>query len=440
MEGYKKVYNFYIKDGEEDLIRHIMPEYFVDVNLIRNNVDISYAVKFLQNELNLILNSFLNGGFSYKGFIFHPFVKDVSKENISRIKRLADIAVFLNNNGYDFSASIKRYSSNLDSNLNSLNSKNFALILSELYKEISLIKAKASSIKKAKCRELDLSEYKKTDLGYLRPLNELKDYANKNLRRYLAGFYLHGSLATKDYVKGWSDVDTLCIVSKESIEDGKALLELRDYLYKMRHFFYKIDPLQHHGSIIISEYDMENYCNPYFSIPVFKYAKSFFKVDSIVSAKVRDYSSEALARAFWLVNYFRKLNIEKRFNLGSYDTKTLLHSITLFPTIYLQAKGTLVYKKFSFDIAKKDFKKESWEVIGEASSIRSNWKNSGGIPLIGLFARTNPLFYYQLNSRVLDLFKDIKKENKIDIKDIAEKILRLSEPAWSNIIKIRRSL
>lgn len=431
MKNYKKVYNFYIKDGEEDLIGHIMPEHFLDVNLSGNNVDAGYAVKFLQNELNSILNSFLNGGFSYKGFILHPFVKDVSEENISRIKRLRDVAVFLNNNGYDFSASIEKCSSNL----NSINSKNFAPILSALYEELFLIKTETFPIKKSKCKELDLSDYKKTDFVYLKPLNGLKDYANKNLRRHLAGFYLHGSLATKDYVKGWSDVDALCIVSKEVIEDAKALLELRDKLYKMRHFFCKIDPLQHHGSIMISEYDLENYCNAYFPIPVFKYAKSFFKADGIVNVRVRDFSSEAFARIFWFINYFRKLSIEKRFNLGSYDTKTLLHSITLFPTMYLQAKGICVYKKFSFDIAKKDFKSGDWKIIDDVSSIRLNWKNFGSIPLIDIFSKMNPLFYYQLNSRVLDLFKDIKKENKINIKDIVENMLMLSENAWSKVKK-----
>jgi predicted nucleotidyltransferase len=280
---------------------------------------------------------------------------------------------------------------------------------------------------------LDLSSNKKSDLGYLRPLNELKNYANRHLEQYLAGFYLHGSFATKDYVKGWSDVDTLAVVLKKTIEDPKSLLEFRNMMYYMRHFLYKIDPLQHHGSIIISEYDLENYCQVYFPVEIFKYAKSFFKEDGTGKVKVRDCSSEVLAKLFWFVNYFRRLNIEKNYNMNSYDTKNLLHCITLFPTVYLNAKGIFVYKKLSFEMAKKDFKKEAWEVIDYASSIRRNWKSAGSLPFIRLSSSINPLLAYQLNSRVMDFFKDIKKINNIDTKYLVENMFRLSEKAWNKI-------
>ena len=130
--------------------------------------------------------------------------------------------------------------------------------------------------------------------------------------------------------------------------------------------------------------------------------------------------------------------MEKTFNLGSYDIKTLLHSITLFPTMYLQANGIIVYKKFSFDIAKKDFK-DSWEVIDDVSSIRSNWKYLGVIPLISLYSKMNPILCYQLNSRIIDLFKDIKKINDINIKNMVESMFKLSEEAWSRIKKNARS-
>ena len=426
MEKYKKVHEFYLEKDEELLIKDILPWYYTDQDIYKK-VDVSYAIRFLQNELNSLLNSFINGGFSYKGFILYPFVKDVSKENMIKIKRLKRIADFLNNNGYGFSNSLEKHKSVIDS-------KNFASILSSLYQDLSSIKNRyIKTIKKAKCEELDISSYNKNDLDYLKPLNELKYYANRNLKQYLAGFYLHGSLSTKDYVKGWSDVDTLAVISEDAMNKPDILLDLRSKFYYMRHFFYKIDPLQHHGSIVISEYDLDNYCQAYFPIPIFKYAKSFFKDDRINNLRIRDYSSEALRKLFWFVSYFRKLSIEKKLNFRSYDTKVLLHSITLFPAVYLQAKGILVYKKFSFDIAKKEFKKSSWQAINSASSIRSNWKGFGTIPPIHLFSKINPLLYNQLNSRALDLFKDLKKENKIDTKKMIKGIFELSEEAWSKI-------
>jgi len=423
MKSYRQIDGYYIKEDEEFLIKDIVPDYYIDLNIGRNLVDVEYAARFLQNSLNYLLSSFLNGGFSYKGYMLYPFVKGLSRDNLTRIRRLKKVAVLLNNDGYDFSSSIGKYK-------DKINSGDFASILSALYHDFSLIENRNKIIKKKKCRELNISSYKKSDLNYLKPLNELKDYANKNLKQHLSGFYLHGSLSTRDYMKGWSDVDTLSVISRKAIDDPDALLSLRDRLYFIRHFFYKIDPLQHHGSAVISEYDLGNYCQAYFPIKIFEYSKSFFKDDAISKLVVRDFSSEALKNLFWFVNYFRKLKIEKRFRLGSYESKALLHSITLFPTLYLQSKGILTYKKFSFGIAKRDFIKSDWEVIEKASSIRSNWKSFGIVPLITPASRINPLLCYQLNSRLMDIFN---KPNKVGCQGLIENMLRLSEKAWGKV-------
>ena len=426
MKTYRKIDDFYIKDDEEYLVKDILPSYYLGQNL--SNVDADYALRFLQNELNELLHSFVNGGFSYKGYLLFPFIRDISKNNAKIIKKLKEIAVFLNDNGFDFSNSIEAYKNDAGKSID------FAGMLSCLYKDFSRINSKnAKPFNKPGCPELNLNGYKKSDFEYLAPLSGLKAYANRNLRQYLAGFYLHGSFATKDYVKGWSDADTLAVVSKETIENPERLLELRGKMYYMRDFLYRIDPLQHHGSIVISEYDLDNYCKAYFPVEIFRFSKSFFREDRISKIRIRGCSSESLAKLFWFVNYFRKLNIEKNCSMSSYDAKNLLHCITLFPTVYLNAKGIFTYKKFSFSMAKKDFKKKYWEVIDYAGSIRRNWKSAGSLPFIGLGSGINPLLAYQLNSRIMDLFKDIKKMNNIDAEYLVENMFRLSEEAWSKV-------
>lgn len=424
MRSYRVIDKHYLQDDEERLIRHILPARYVRHNL--SEIDADYALKFLQNELNELLHSFVNGGFSYKGYLLFPLVKGISKNNLHRINGLKEIASFLNEKGHDFSGSINSYG-------NLGNSVNFAKILSSLYDDLSHAKSKSpKSIKKPKCPEFNIDDYKKADLEYLRPLLELKEYAGVNLRKHLAGFYLHGSFATRDYVKGWSDVDTLAIVSKETISNPKKLLELRKKMYYMRHFLYKIDPLQHHGSIVISEYDLQNYCRAYFPVEIFRYSRSFFK-DSITSISARDHSQEALSRLFWLVSYFRGLKHKESRNMGAYELKNLLHSITLFPSIYLNAKNIFVYKKFSFGIARKDFTQKEWKVIDDAGAIRANWREFGRLPLVALGSKINPLLAYQLNSKIMSLF------NKMDIdsKYLVEGMFNLSEEAWRKIKNAR---
>lgn len=426
MKTYRKIDDFYIKDNEEYLVREILPGYYIERNL--SNADAGYALRFLQNELNELLHSFVNGGFSYRGYALFPLVKDVSKNNAEKIKKLRKIAVFLNGNGYDFSNSVESFKNDAGKSID------FAMILSSLYRDFSSIKNKNTKpFNKPRCPELNINDYKKSDFEYLAPLFELKGYAKRNLRQYLAGFYLHGSFATKDYVTGWSDVDTLAVVSKETVSNPERILELRNKMYHMRYFLYRIDPLQHHGSIVISEYDLGNYCKVYFPAEIFKFSKSFFREDAIRKIRIRGCSGESLAKLFWFVSYFRRLNIEKNFNMNSYDAKNLLHCITLFPTVYLNAKGIFLYKKFSFEMAKRDFKKKHWEAIDYAGSARRNWKSAGSLPFIRLSSGINPLLAYQLNSRVMDFFKDIKKINNIDIKYLIENMFRLSEEAWSKV-------
>ena len=424
LESYKKD-GFYIHKDEEPLIKYIW--YILPSNEQNlSQIDNGHALTFLQNELNELLHSFVNGGFSYKGYILFPFGKDVSKNNIKGLKKLKEIVISLNDKGYDFLNSINAYKNNPKKSIN------FASILSSLYQDFSSIRNEnVRLIKKSNCREFDSDEYKKSDLEYLKPLFELKDYATMNLKQYLSGFYLHGSFATKDYIKGWSDVDTLAIVSKETINNPNKLLELRKKMFYIRHFLYKIDPLQHHGSIIISEYDLQNYCNVYFPVEIFKYSKSFFR-DGIENLKLRKPYQEALAKLFWFVNYFRKLKIENK-RMGSYEVKNLLHCITLFPSMYLNAKNIFIYKKFSFDIAKKDFKKKVWRVVDEASAIRRNWKGFGKMSLVSLGSRINPLIAYQLNSRLMDLFNDIAGRNNINTRYLVENMFKLSEEAWSKV-------
>ena len=81
-----KINGFYIEENERGLIKHIVPEYYIDSNF--DGIDADFALRFMQNELNEIVNSFLNGGFSSTGYVFYPFVKDVSRENMVKMEKI----------------------------------------------------------------------------------------------------------------------------------------------------------------------------------------------------------------------------------------------------------------------------------------------------------------------------------------------------------------
>jgi hypothetical protein len=184
--------------------------------------------------------------------------------------------------------------------------------------------------------------------------------------------------------------------------------------------------------MIITEYDLEYYCNSYFPVELFKYSKSIFGIKSL-NFKIRDNKVENIDRLYSFVNYFKNSYLNKRFNMGSYDLKFFFHAVTLFPTMYLQAKGIHVYKKFSFDLAKKDFDKDLWSPIDTVSNIRKKWRTPNKIPLVNLISSVNPLLAYQLNSKYWDVFHNINGLNHINIGKLVAEMYALSENALGKI-------
>lgn len=415
---------YLLKPKEKSLLKYIKPDCFIFDAISKNkSVEEKLLVDYLQDELHELLNSFLNGGFSNKGFLFYPLVKDISQENKEGVMKILRLVDYLKNKGFEFLNFEK-------SSCKGMSNRNLAAFAGELSKDLNLVVRGQRAVKKTiKVLKFDGSVYKK-DMDYLKPVFMLKNFINKKLSKSITDFHVHGSIATNDYVKGFSDFDTLIILNKSSL-NLKNLTMLRGILYKSRRFLYHIDPLQHHGHMIITDYDLDYYCQTYFPLELFKYSKSFTN-NKILKFKVRDSKIENTSKFFWFVNYFRELNLNKKKVSGCYSAKFLLHAITLFPTLYLQAKGIHTYKRYSFNKAKKDFPDHLWNPIEMATSIRKHWKAPKNLPLVKSII-INPLLGYQLNARYWDMTKSILKKNNLNILKLSAEMLQLSETAWGNI-------
>jgi len=390
--------------------------------------DKTASINHLQFELKEIIGIFVNGGYSSVGYILYPLVNGISP---SLVKRLTALVYFVKSrnksHGLDFSASLNKFS---DFSGNISNAKNFAAVVSELYSDFDKNK-EVPNMKKISIKSNFLSEIDYSN-NYLKPVLELKKFSENNLKEYLIDIHVHGSLATLDYVKGWSDFDTLVIIKKETIEDSSKLLKLRGILYKSRKFLYRMDPLQHHGHLIFTEYDFDYYCQTFFPIALFKYSKSLLNCKKF-EFKLRNCRNDNIKKFRWFADYFKKIASSEDCRMSSYDLKFFLHAVTLFPAMYLQAKGLHVYKKFSFDIAKKGFSKKEWNAVDYVSSLRKNWKAPKNFGLIMRYSKINPLLAYQLNSKLLDISHNIAKLNRIDIKKIASGMKILSDSAENKI-------
>ena len=211
--------------------------------------------------------------------------------------------------------------------------------------------------------------------GFLRPVFELRDFVRDYFtKEEILGFYFHGSISTQDYVPYYSDFDTLVIVKKAVIQDYQWLCDFKKRLTKSNTFLYLLDPLQHHGHFVITEYDLEVYTQSLFPLKLFKYTTEFTNYKSILNFNILPFQCRGLQEvfSFWL-KYFENPKSFGFTPVSSYAVKQFIQSIIFVLTIYTELRDAdFYYKKFIFDAVKQDFNHEQWSLIERATKVREN--------------------------------------------------------------------
>ena len=244
--------------------------------------------------------------------------------------------------------------------------------------------------------ELNSKELLSKDEDYLKAVLELREFASLNLLNYLSDFLIHGSIATLDYSKGWSDLDTFLIIKKEVVRNNGLLMELREQLITAYHFLLDIDALQHHGFILCSEMDMESYPSFYMPVEVLRYSKSLFGKNTLSFNTVdvyRDLKYSFRSRVELFKNAFEKgvlehhaykgeylLSAFRNANNAMYQLKYYLGIIMMLPCYYLEIKGKPCYKKYSFVAVRPVVPANLWAVVEKSSKIRELWQKDEVFP------------------------------------------------------------
>lgn len=347
----------------------------------------------LQDRIHTYLDLFLNGYSLTKiGKVAYPLVDS----NVNNFR--GDILPLLGE-GFEESAKLIRDSGK------TLSSREFSEIISTLYTEFydKPLKIKTSTKKIKKIRSFDEWDRDVKDKQFLKPIYEIKRICH-NID--ILGFYLHGSLSTLDYIKGWSDADTLMILKRGTVEDPKKLLRLRKQTIKIVKKLFEIDYHQLHGCFVVCEEDMSFYSQSYFPLELFKYSTIICGSRNLVF-KLRDDRLEKKNVFEGFVKYLK--NAEPK---NSMEWKEFYHFILLLPCIYLQAKGKHVYKRDSFGLVGKEFNKKDLKVLERVTWIMNNWfdyklnKSRFLSPfIVGFFAKRR-----KLPKRVASLNKVMKKE------------------------------
>ena len=206
--------------------------------------------------------------------------------------------------------------------------------------------------------------------AYLEPVLALQYFAATHLSDLVVGAYLHGSMSTLDYVVGSSDLDALVVIKQKTIADADRLLLLRRHLIYTLRWFYRIDYSQHHGYAVLSELDLRFYAESLFPSVLFPYLTPLTGTSS-VTVRRRYKQGDPTAACRRTAAYIRKMSATPENLSGWFSLKLYLQNVLRLPTLYLQAKGTPVYKRDSFTLARPYFSDDAWNIVQKASQIRS---------------------------------------------------------------------
>jgi hypothetical protein len=237
---------------------------------------------------------------------------------------------------------------------------------------------------------LDVRAYLSQDAAYRQRVIDLCECVQDRMSGFITHFFLHGSLATLDYAKGWSDVDTFMVVKQETVTQETRLLALRRTCLDAWALFLRVTPLQHHGFIVVTEADLRSYPSHYLPLPALDTALAVLPHQPPLQCSLRSADTGSLRslterrdalRAAVEDGTFRHHPRQGVFLQAHYhnadNAMGQLHALLGYlmgvPAFLMDALGWPCAKRDAFAQARPYLSDEAGRIIGRASEIRRMW-------------------------------------------------------------------
>ena len=202
-------------------------------------------------------------------------------------------------------------------------------------------------------------------------VQRLGDAANGCLKESLCGAYVHGSLGTGEEV-AYSDFDALLILRDDIFQSKEHLAQTCHTVLRTQKLLSDYDPLQHHGFFVISESDLRHYPDSVFPQVLFEHAKSLMRAGDKVELQVPDAHCDQLRPLLGMLDAIERKAKHPGSMTNLFEVKLFLSQLMLVPCLFLQAKGTPVFKRESFAIV-RGLDESTWRAVEFASALRKDW-------------------------------------------------------------------
>lgn len=280
------------------------------------------------------------------------------------------------------------------------------ILISQKLEKTEFIESKIKHINK----HIDQIDLLKITQKKRKVVEEIFEFKNKKLINLIESLFIFGSYATYDYSENISDLD-LIIQLDLSNYDYKKLLKLQKENVRLIRLTLKIDLFQHHGPYFISQWFMNNYDDGVLNSILFDYSvsdkKKVVRLRQIVPKNLEQIHKITLEKTIEAICSFPNGRLKY-----THDAKIFFQLTQLLPIAYFQALNKSVYKKYSFDLFKKNFK-EYTLVYGFIQKLRKEWRQPSSyynFYIFLLFSVRHKLF--KVDKETLDNLLKLKKIHK----------------------------
>jgi len=234
--------------------------------------------------------------------------------------------------------------------------------------------------------KIELASY---DSQFIGPVADIKSIAARDCTDLVKGIIVHGSVASRDFIVGWSDLDATIIISESTLEDPKKLCRLREASLSIHECIQRFDRLQHHGIHFLSPYDLLAYPDTYLPHVLYQDAVSLLgnlkldiSVRNSMPEQVERFNSihrlfkESIAVGEMRHHQFNGEYLQDSFvnaDNAMYQMKYFLSLVMLLPSYFANLRGILCSKSRSFELCRPFISEKAWSIVELASQVRSEW-------------------------------------------------------------------
>ncbi len=314
--------------------------------------DLLRCTRVLRQQAWLLLGSYLNGGIGPAGLLF-PLLSGHSRS--------------LRQQAGDFCSNWLQLQTVMQTGFGFNAKMQLPELLVQHYAVVSRLPEETSATQHLLVtRDRELYHTERVPRSFLR--------GNEPLNSLLHSFWVHGSSAEGEYREGWSDIDTLAIVSRDTLVSPSSLKKLRVHLLLMKAAMLKQHPIQLHGHFVLAEPDLAQLPLAFFPPVLLHRARLLpgYQGDPFV---IQSYIDRDLALGMlWYHGVRDLLQHEKRPPETNMRRVAFLHRVYLLPCMILQARSLAVHKADLYAALARYFDAEDRAFLMRVSEIWQEWK------------------------------------------------------------------